>query len=192
MADTGTTGTDKDDFQKDAVGLATRWQTELSAAKKALKPFQDKGAHVVKVYLDERGEADAKQTKWNLFHGNVQQQLAMLYANRPASDVTRRYGDAKDDVGRIAGELGERVANADFEKRGDTTEEAIGNAIEDWRLPGLGVVWLRLEVQEKVQPAQKPLMRNGMEVPGTAVPAVPTAKRTVGVDYVHWRDFLWT
>lgn len=192
MADAAS-GSSPDDFTPDATGLAQRWQTELSAAKKALKPFQDKGAQVVRMYLDERTGVDEGQTKWNLFHGNVQQQLAILYANPPEADVTRRFADADDDVARVAGEIGQRCVNSDFEKRGDTTQEAIGNAIEDYCLPGLGVVWLRLEESAAVPvPAQPALVKDGVEVPGTAVPATEKVKLKVCVDYAHWRDVLWS
>lgn len=175
----------KSDFPNDSRGKAQRWERELQAAKDSLKDWHKKGAEVVEVYLDaEKGENRAGQTRWNLFWSNVTFQLAMLFGNIPRVDVSRRYADADDDAGRIGAEMQERLLNTDIERDSDTTSTALGYALQDWRLPGLGVVRLRYvaDIEAAVQD----------EATGKEVSPEQVAREDVEVDYVHWKDFLWS
>lgn len=176
---------------------ARRWQMEFDAARKSLKKWHEAGDMVVKRYLDERDEQQDGRTSRDscltLFTSNVQTQMAMMYGQTPRVSVSRRFSDAQDDVARVAGVIGERALNTDIQKEDDTFAEALWNALEDYELPGLGMVRLRYVVEmEPVEAVEAQMSPEGVEL----APAVPaTEKKTrecVETDYVHWRDVLYS
>jgi hypothetical protein len=185
---------DSDEFKQTDAGMARRWHSEMEASKKALEPFVNQGLKVDKVFRDEREDADSGKTRWNFFWSDTTTLVSMLYGNTPKSDVSRRFGDAADDVGRVAGEIAERLLHTDIEKRSDTAAEAFGNALWDWRLPGAG--WVRVRYQPAFQPVPAvPAQMHpvtGLEV----APAVPASEKVSGeeapIDYVHWQDVRWS
>jgi hypothetical protein len=189
------TGNDEqpEDFKTDKQGAQQRWKREYDAAVKALEPSRNSGAKVEAVFLDEREAGKESETRWNLFHANIQQQLAVLYGNVPKANVSRRYADAQDDVARISAEMAERHLHTDIEKRSDTAAEAFGNALIDWRVPGCGQVRVRYHLEEETVEAQPAQVKDGVEVPDTAVPEHTKRKHEDAfIDYVHWRDYLWS
>jgi hypothetical protein len=187
------TESEADDFKDDEAGWAKRWQAEFEAADKALEDFTKRGEKVDAVFRDEREATVKKGTRWNLFSSNIQRMVATLYGNTPKADVSRRFGDATDDVGRVAGEIAERLLHTDLEKRGDTAQEAFGNALMDWLLPGAGLVRVRYAATFEPTPeVPAQVDATGREL----VPAVPKGEKVASeeapIDYVHWRDVKWS
>jgi hypothetical protein len=221
-------------FPDTPAGWAQRWQLELSAARDVVRPWQEQASKIVDRYLDQRDGQQRKGGKRvNLFTANVQTVSAIIYGRTPQVTVTRRFADASDDVARVAGELQERLLNADLERDGDTCAEALEHALQDRLIGGLGQVRVRYEVEDDdagvdslgdergddVLPTRtggaesSPLasaadgttsqaMAPAVVAPGA--PAQPSAADGSGVDrdghitesacvdYVHWRDFLWS
>ena len=176
-------------------GQQNRWIVELDAATKVLEKWHKRGESVLKAYLDERDGADAKgETRWNLFHANVTTLRAMLYGRPPQASVSRRFADASDDEARVAGEMLERLLNTDIETDGDGFCQALQHALEDRLLPGMGQVRVRYEVETEMgeaTPAQVDPMTGAELAP--EVPAQESkSSEEAEVDYVPWRDFLWS
>lgn len=171
-----------------------RWHKELQAAHDDVKKWHERGMVVVRRYKNETEEGEpATDHRLNLFTVNVQAQDALLYGNVPKVSVDRRFADAADDVARVAGTMLERLLNADIERTGDTYAQALGSALEDRLLPGLGQVRVRYVAQtEKVAATQAVVSPDGTVL----VEAVPEYERKVyecvHTDYVHWRDYRWS
>lgn len=186
---------DASDFQNTPSGWAQRWQTEFSAARKELEKWHQQGVDINKRFRDERDSVEHSATRWNLFTSNVQTQRALLYGRTPTVSVGRRFADAADDTARVAGELLERMLNADIERDSDSYQLALQYALDDRLLAGCGSVRLRYVAEfEEVpeQPAQiNPL--TGMPDPATYVPAHERkVYEDVETDYVHWKDQMWS
>lgn len=182
--------TKETDFPDTKQGWALRLQHELSTAKEKLAAWHKQGADVVKRYRDDREQGDTDAVRWNLFTSNTETLMATLYGQTPKVSVERRYADAEDDVARVGGELLERILNADFEKEGDTAEEAFRYALEDRLLPGAGVVRVRYEAKAGEEKRTPPVVKDGRELaPEVVEPTLES--QCVHVDYVHWRDVLW-
>lgn len=185
-----------DQFKQDAAGQQERWTVEINAAKEALKDWQKQGDEAVKRYLGEH-KANGK-TGLNLFHADVNTMRSMLYGKIPSVDVTRRFNDPDDDIGRVAAECEERLLNTDIDRDDDGFKAALRYALEDWTLPGLGTARVRYEVEWEKQPETPAITRpdpvTGVEV--EVAPAVPEqdvkADEDVETDYVYWRKFLWS
>lgn len=174
-------------------GWARHWQVEIDAAKQRVEKYLETARRVDRRFRDERDDKEAKQTRWNLFTTNVQTQQALLYGQSPKVSVSRRFGDADDDVGRVAGVIMDRLLNSDIERDEDPYRLAIGYALQDRLIPGFGNVRVRYTAKfEKVpeQPAQ--LRPDGTEL----APAVMEHEKKVyedcETDYVHWEDQLWS
>jgi hypothetical protein len=190
-------------FEDSPSGWYRRWMVEIEAAQAEIKDWQERGDKVIARFLDERDNFDdPNTTKLNLFSSNVQTQRAMLYGKVPSADVSRKFGDPQDDVARVAGEILERVLNCDIERDGDGYKEAVGYALDDRLLPGLGNARVRYTVEtgQREVPA-KTEEREVLTTMGPVVQVVEVAPgyveefksyEDVETDYVHWKDFLWS
>jgi len=178
------------DFDNTPQGWQKRWLTELAAAKKAAKKWNEAGKKITKVYLDERdGDPFARSTRLNLFSANINTLKSMMFGNVPRVEVSRRYEDANDDVARVAAEMVERMANADIGKQ---FSYAIGQSLDDRLLVGFGLARVAYEASfETIQ--EPPFMSDdgmtelapGYEVERKTFEAAP-------VYYLNWRDVLWS
>lgn len=177
-------------YDDSPAGLAQRWQVELAAARKEVERWHEVGEKIVSRYQDERGSEDEEsRARWNLFTANVQTQQSLLYGKTPKVSVSRRFADAADDAARVAGEILERLLNADVEKDGDTYAEALGYALQDRLLPGFGLVRIRYEMEDEEAPELPAVLD---EETGEEAPARRKTYECVATDYVYWRDVLWS
>lgn len=178
-------------------GQARRWAVEIGDAKKALEKWRKEGKEAVERFRDERkatANLDNPERRWNLFFANVSTQMALLYGQTPQASVSRRYADSEDDVARVAGEILERVVNADVDAD-DPMVLALQSALQDSLLPGLGTCRIRYECDwEEVPGAPARMDTTGAEL----APEVQPTERKVRdseeaeVEYIHWQDFLWS
>lgn len=161
------------------------WKKEIDAAEKRVKEFWKKGTKVTNRYLDntvsrKMGALDTDLTsKLNLFHANVSTQMAMLYGRVPRVDVSRRFADAGDDVGRISAEILQRILNTSVQASGSNESDVLRCCLQDRMLPGLGTARVRYDVQTEKEVGDDNEEYEKM----TSEDAV--------IEYVHWRDFLW-
>lgn len=185
----------QEQFPDTPAGNASRWKAELSASRKSLEKWHTQGRKVVRRFLDKRGGVGEKsdtQKTLNLFPANIQTLRALLFGKTPAVDVSRKFADADDDVARVAAEMLERVLNCDAERDSDSYAEAIGAALDDRLLPGLGAARVRYEAEFE-QRARAAILdeQTGMEVAPAISEDVKT-KEEADTDYLHWDDVLWS
>lgn len=152
---------------------SSRWQVEVSAAKKEFedRKFHQRGEKVEKRLRDDREGTQKEGARLNLASANNITQRAITYGDVPKSDVTRRFGDPNDDVARVAGEMLRRMCNTDIETGEDGYAEAIGNALIDRQGPGFGFSRVRYVLNEQEEGAYR---------------------ERCEVDYINWRDVLWS
>lgn len=188
---------------------ATRWNLEISAAKKNLEQFHQDGDKVIKEYLGEGGG----KRRLNLFYADVQTKAATL-SGQPKIRAKRRHADAMDDVARVSADMLERLLNTDVERDSDGFRRALNLAKSDWQKPALGQIRMRYVFEEQESEAPCPACMSqpapgeddpqfsGMEVLPQADPdceacggsghqSVKTFE-DVETDYVFWRDYLWS
>ena len=161
------------------------WEGEIASAEKELKEWHQKGRRVYAKYLDKRDGATATSRWFNLYNSNVSMLLSSLYNHVPKPDITRRFKDSTDQVGRVASILLERVISYELETFPDF-DAAIKDAIKDRLVPGLGTVWQTYEVQSEETEAAEP----GIEGQPPQEPTV-TSERSP-LDFVLWEDFIWS
>lgn len=162
-------------FEKTPEGWARYWGVEFTSAKAAFEKWRKGCETIVKEFLDERDDrADnysSDERRINYFWANVSTKRALLFANdTPGVEVTRRFGDAADDLGRISGPLIlKRVLDTDIEQGLDGTKVALQNALLDFLLFGFGTAWVRYEREKK---GNRLLHEDAL------------------VDYIHHTDYL--
>ena len=116
----------------------------------------------------------------------------MLFGNTPRVEVQRRYEDAADDAARVAAEMLERLLNADIAKQ---FSWAIGEALNDRLLVGFGLGKVRYEAEfETIEyPGLTEVDENGEEYEiAEAYEVEEKEYEAAPVDYVNWRDVLWS
>lgn len=189
-------------FEDTPEGQYKLWMIELQAAKDNLDEWKERAQKARDKFLDTRPEGQENERHLNLFTSNVQTLRAMLYGKVPSVNVGRRFGDPKDDVARVSSELLERCLNTDIERDGDGFKDAIGSALDDRLIGGLGQVRLRYVVQmgeREVPPKMGPMPMAAGTMPQGMMPMVELAPgyvetfkefEDVETDYVHWADFL--
>ena len=168
--------------EKESADLGTYeyWHEEYSIASKELKDkFHSKGDRVIDKLLDNGGADDPGESMYasrlNLFHSNIVTLSAMLYGQDPRVDVDRRHKDTEDDVARVATEMLERILNNDIALDTDGFLETIRYSLNDYLVPGLGCARVRYSLKTTTDGGEERMV-----------------EESAPVDYVHWKDFLWS
>lgn len=153
-------------------GTSKYWQIELKLADKEEKEWRKEGREVVERY---RADASAeklvgREKKFNILWSNTETLKSALFARMAKPDVRRRYRD-KDKAGRQVAIVLERALEYSADVYGD--KEHLEAAIEDYLLPGRGMVWVTYE----------PIVvegEDGIETIGD---------QRCKLEYVHWEDY---
>ena len=167
--------TTRKDFKDTPEEQYKYWEVELKNSNKNLRQFREDGAKIVTRFKGGNRSSRDQQNidkgggnfQLNLFHSNVITLQSMLYGNLPKVDVSRRYSDPNDDVGRVAATVMERLLTNDVEENAESYNSNLKAALQDRLLPGLGVGRVRYEFNEE------------------------TEEETAPVEYYHWRDVAW-
>lgn len=175
-------------------GWSKRIQVELEASKKEQEPWHAVAEEAVRMFRNEGSRLGGRK-RLALFTSNIQTKRALLYGRTPQVDVARKFGDADDDIGRIAGEILERLLNSDIDTFDDTFSSALRHALDDWQIAACGTLRMRYvcETKEVGVPAQ-----TGPNQLGEIVELAPAytdtvkAHEDVETDYIHWRDIRWS
>src|SRR4029078_11433264 len=114
----------------------SRWMVEFGAARKATDDWRKKGDDIDKEFRNESPRAGEYDCRLPLFTSDVQTMIAMLYGQVPRATVARRFGDANDNLARVAGEILERIINTDISRDSDTYVQALRCCLMDFFLPG--------------------------------------------------------
>ena len=153
--------------QKGDVKSARQWLDSIQEYRKAFRRWMMVGKRIVDRYRLEKSRAfvdlehGRDETLHNILWANVQTMRPALFSQEPTIYAERRHGD-KDLVGRLAGQVIERLINVENEENGFmATFDAV---VLDVLLPGRGVPWVRFK-------------QTGQD------------ERSVSIDYVHWTDF---
>ena len=164
-----------------------RWAGEVEAAEKQLEKFHKRGDAANKRFLDERDTMEAAKKWFNIFYANTQILESALYAQLPKPTVTRKYIDYNDDVARVASTILQRCITEDLDDPEDTFDAVMRHCVQDRLVPGLSAAWLRLETA--TEPISLPSVPGQTEI-YDATEQITDQK--VCVDYVFWKDFLWS
>lgn len=195
MAESGSIETVKQ-FKNSPADLARRWGMEISAAKKNVERWRKSAHSANKRYLGEGDGNDnpnSNRSRVNLFHANVNIVLSVLFGQLPKVNVTRRFGDQNDDVGRVAGEALERHLNTDIEDDDDDFSSELKDALKDWKIGGLGQIRLRYDFEtEQTEGTPAKLGEDGQELAPEVPPIEQKAEERIDTEYVYWEDFLWS
>jgi len=125
--------------------LAKHWIEQLSMIKDNgdNKRWVKRGEDIEKRYRDERSRSDEQgQRRYNALWSNVQILKPALFGKVPIPICERRFKD-KDPVGRGAAQMLERALRNEIEVCG--FGDSLSRAVDDYLLPGRGVVWVRYE-----------------------------------------------
>lgn len=171
-----------------------KWKNEIEQAEKELKKFHQRGDETNKRFLDERNELTANHKWFNIFYANTNILESALYSQIPKPAVSRRFKDYDDEVARVAGIILQRNITQDLDDPRDTFDSMMRHAVQDRLVPGLAQAWLRLETDteevEDVSPEPQPGMEVGDEE--EAAPLLKITDQRVCVDYVYWKDFIYS
>lgn len=170
-------------------GKRDRWSAEINYAEKELEKFHKAGQGVVRRFVDDRDAVQADKKWFNIFATNVGIMEASLYANIPTADVSRKFFDMNDDVGRVAANMLQRCLQQDMSDPDCDFDQVMRHAVQDRLLPGLGTAWLRLETETGPQEADE-MGQVPMDPDGNPMEVITSQE--VCIDYVFWEDFLWS
>lgn len=171
---------------------ARYWIAEIAAAQKKVSKWHKQGEAVLDKYLDKRGSADSNARHFNLFNANTGILQSALYARIPQPDVSRRHRDAKDQVGRVASLILQRALTYELDSDNyfDTTAK---NIILDRLIAGAGCGWVRYDVETSLPESPEFQLTDDQDELSAEVSLEPVIEdESTPIDYVHWKDFLWS
>ena len=170
-------------------GTAQYWQMELESADQAEKDWRDRGRAVVARYRDDRS-ADSfgagLYKQFNILWSNTETMKGALFARMPKADVRRRYSD-NNPVNRQTAIILERALQYGNEVY--SADKPIKAALEDYLLPGRGVVWVVYEpilITETIQ-------LESIDETGNLITIDQEEERIADqrcyFEYVNWEDY---
>jgi hypothetical protein len=165
-------------------GVYKRWEDEITFAEKEMNKFWKAARSTIRRYIDDRDATEVQKRWYNVFFTNVGIMEASLYDQVPTADVSRKFLDMNDDVGRVAGIILQRCINQDMKEPDCDFDAVMRHAVFDRLVPGLGSAWVRLEVETEDISDQLD--------PETQEPMKRVAKQEVALDWVFFEDFLYS
>ena len=173
--------------QEKLYGTALYWQREIDQASEFEKDWRDRGIRVVERYRDERdtGVVGPLTHRFNILWANTETLKGALFARMAQPDVRRRFNDGDASARQVAIAL-ERALLYGLDVY--DSELPIRAALEDYLLPGRGVVWVVYEpiiVKEKTK----------IEIKGEDVQILEEEEierlgdQRCRFEYVHWQDY---
>ena len=183
--------TTKKDFKDTPSGKYRYWSEELGASKKAREPWHKQADKIVNRYVGKQGRGDEARFDLNMFHSNTKTLGDMLYGNTPKIDVSRRYAQPNDDVGRVAAEMMERLLNMDVADNGSEIDAVFRSALQDRLLAGLGCAKVRYTVEMEQVPVTMPDGSPMTTPEGEPVMEDKLISEDAPTDYFYWGDILW-
>ena len=173
--------------QEKLYGTALYWQREIDQASEFEKDWRDRGIRVVERYRDERdtGVVGPLTHRFNILWANTETLKGALFARMAQPDVRRRFHDGDAAARQVAIAL-ERALHYGIDVY--DSELPIRAALEDYLLPGRGVVWVVYDpiiVKEKTK----------IEIKGEDVQILEEEEierlgdQRCRFEYVHWQDY---
>ncbi len=173
------------DFEDNPSDQYRYWLVELDGSERNLRGFTRQGNEIVKRYLagsPSAGDSASQVStsdgsagfRMNLFYANTVTLEATLYGSVPKIDVSRRYADSSDDVGRVAAEIMERFLNNDIAENGSETECVLRTGLQDRLIVGLGCARVMYSVDFEDDDDDEMV-----------------TSEDAYLEYVHWRDVRW-
>jgi hypothetical protein len=157
--------------EAEKAGAAKYWQGLLSLSDEDHREWIKEGQGVVARYKGGKSKTVRSDSKrFNILFSNTETLKAALFARMAKPDIRRRFAD-RDPVGKQVAEIIERAAI--YSQECGESEKAFDHAIEDYLLPGRGVVKVCYE-------AETANGDDGKEY---------VAKQEVEEEYVNWEDF---
>lgn len=178
---------DAGDEEKKVLGT---WTKELELAENFFSDYQKDAMRCVHAYLDEHNQSLPTRPKYklNLYHANVTTLMSIMYAKLPKVEADRRFADPSDDVARVAAEIITRLLSNDMNDPEDKLAGAIKQALQDRLTAGLGSCRVRYAMTEKEDPT---FVRPEGAPEDLEAPKVKD-EEWCDIEYVHWRDILWS
>ena len=173
--------------QEKLYGLSLYWQREIDQASEFERDWRERGIRVVERYRDERdtGVVGPLTHRFNILWSNTETMKSALFAKMAQPDVRRRFNDGDAAAREVAIAL-ERALLYGLDVY--DSEVPIRAALEDYLLPGRGVVWVVYEpiiVKEKTK----------IEIKGEDVDILEEEEierlgdQRCRFEYVHWQDY---
>jgi hypothetical protein len=182
--DTAATITSLAKLEAEPNGVYKRWEDEITFAEKEMGKFWKAARLTIRRYIDDRDATEVQKRWFNAFFTNVGIMEASLYDQTPEANVSRRFLDMNDDVGRVAGNILERCINQDMDEADCDFDAVMRHAVFDRLVPGLGAAWLRLENEfQEIE---------GQLDPETQEPLKKIANQEVALDWVFFEDFTFS
>lgn len=157
------------------------WINQLNKDEKRLGDnWWKKADKIVNKFKGKRDLENDDTFILNIFWANTEVMKAALYGKKPKPVVKPIWQDSNDDVARVAAMMMERCLNYDLIKNKSPMDAAIKLAVEDWLIPGLGMIWFRYESDIETK-----------NVADTSINYDVVNEERVCCDYVHWRDLIF-
>jgi hypothetical protein len=165
--------------------LRRTWDKRIAQALTSYKDLHLSGDKVVNQYRIEN-RSSVQQEKFNILYSNTETIKPSLYSQTPKTEVEQRVRDQDKPVAVASSLLLE--ACVDYTIKEQDFDQIIEGAIEDYLLPGLGVVWLRYEPTFG-DPIKDPNSGDPV-LDKDGKPELELTSEAVAIEYGHWKDFL--
>lgn len=159
------------------------WLKKITEYDRVFAKYEARVNKIIKRYRDEQSISGTTKSSYPILWANIQTLVPSCYAKTPKPEVTRRFGDDGDNVGRVASLILSRAIEFELEHYPDF-DSTMKTCVLDRFLGGRGTAWVRYEPKFSEGPA----LSDDADEDGTERQQALVDERTP-VDYVHWQDF---
>lgn len=177
------------DFGEPPSGIVRRWVAEIEAFERERAEWHDRVDRIEARYRNV-GTRDDDARRFALLWANVEVLKPTIYARDPVPRAFRRFRD-RDPIGRIGGQLLERVLACQVEREGSYREAAEG-AVLDLLLGGQGVGWVFYEPKIGTVLSEPVIDELSGEMIEPSAPMPVKEDERARLVHVHRRDFGFT
>ena len=169
-------------------GTSKYWQMELDAADAAEDDWRKRAHQVIERYRDERNinVLTDFDKKFNILWSNTETLKGALFAKMAKPDVRRRFPDS-NPITRQISKVIERVLDYGLDIYDE--KKSMQSALEDYLLPGRGVVWVVYDPVFIKEMVQTESINEFGEIVITEVEEERVAEQRCFFEYVHWEDY---
>lgn len=170
---------------EEGTGRRNHWDVEISRAIHRYKLFHERGKQVQDRYRLERENANHEiyQDRYNILYSSTETMRPSLYAQTPKVQATQRQRDRSNDYVLYATMMLESVGQYGVEEV--DFDSIMGNIVQDYLLPGIGVGWVRY-----VPTIKRRAVEGESDEDGNQKYEEYLAFEGLAFDYVHFKDFL--
>ena len=156
----------------------------ISGGEKFVKTYVTTAKKINNIFLPQKDSRT--KLDFNLFNTNVNTLASSMFARLPQPAVSRRFSDPRDQIGRVASLILERVLHFEISSSSNFRDVS-KQVLQDYLVGGAG--WMVATYSADVE---NPILASSSEKDDLAEGSIVIKNQNLGVEYASYKDVIWS